>query len=240
MRETDMRVQARQLSAASKPHPRAMNFAHIQPAFPGADVAFQTSLGMMGAKLPYTRNEEIYGQDEPAEYVYKLVSGAVRTYKLLDDGRRQVGAFYLPGDIFGLESGATHRFAAEAIGDALVLAVKRSTLVALARTDATVARELWQMTARELDHVHDQMVLLGRSSAQERVAAFLMQMSKRSRDNADFELPMSRQDIADYLGLTIETVSRTLSCMERKAFIELLSSRKVRIKNQIALRNLQS
>lgn len=217
-----------------------MNLAHGLPAMPGAGLAFQASLNMMGAKLPYARNEEIYGQEEPAEYVYRLLSGSVRTYKLLDDGRRQVGAFYLPGDIFGLESGGTHRFAAEAIGDTIVLAVKRTILVALALTDATVARELWQMTARELDHVNNQMVLLGRSSAQERVASFLVEMSKRSHDDTHFELPMSRQDIADYLGLTIETVSRTLSQMERKAFIELPSSRKVRIMNQVALRKMQS
>jgi CRP/FNR family nitrogen fixation transcriptional regulator len=240
MRETDMSALARQLSPATNIHPGAVNFAHLQSSLFGSDAGFPASVSMMGAKLPYARNEEIYGQDEPAEYVYRLLSGSVRTYKLLDDGRRQVGAFYLPGDIFGLESGLTHRLAAEAIGDTVVLAVKRATLVALARTDATVARELWQMTARELDRVHDQMVLLGRSSAQERVASFLVQMSKRSRDDADFDLPMSRQDIADYLGLTIETVSRTFSQMERKAFIELPSSRNVRIKNRTALRNMQS
>jgi CRP/FNR family nitrogen fixation transcriptional regulator len=208
---------------------------------PGSrDAGFQASLELMGAKLPYARNEEIYGQDEPAEFVYKLLAGSVRTYKLLDDGRRQVGAFYLPGDVFGLESGTEHRFSAEAIGDTVVLAVKRSTLTALTQTDATVARELWQVTARALDHVHDQMVLLGRSSAQERVASFLVEMADRSDDHTDFELPMSRQDIADYLGLTIETVSRTLSSMERKALIELPTSRRVRVKNSVALRKLNS
>lgn len=201
---------------------------------------FGASLELMGMKLSYTRNAEIYGQDEPAEYVYKVLKGSVRTHKLLDDGRRQIGAFYLPGDIFGLESGAYHRFAAEAIAETVVLAVKRSTLTGLAQTDAVVARSLWQMTARELDHVHDQMILLGRSSAQERVASFLVEMAGRSANEAEFDLPMSRQDIADYLGLTIETVSRTFSSMERRALIELPSCRKVRLKNRAALRNLHS
>lgn len=201
---------------------------------------FEASLELMGMKLPFARNVEIYGQDEPAEYVYKVLKGSVRTHKMLDDGRRQIGAFYLPGDIFGLESGANHRFAAEAIADTVVLAIKRSTLTGLAQTDAIVARELWQMTARELDHVHDQMILLGRSSAQERVASFLIEMASRSVNHSEFDLPMSRQDIADYLGLTIETVSRTFSSMERKALIELPSSRKVRLKNRAALRNLNS
>ncbi len=201
---------------------------------------FEACLELMGMKLTYGRNEEIYGQDEPSQYVYKVLKGSVRTHKILDDGRRQIGAFYLPGDIFGLESGAKHRFAAEAIADTLVLAIKRSTLASLAQTDAIVARELWQMTARELDHVHDQMILLGRSSAQERVASFLIEMASRSVNQAEFDLPMSRQDIADYLGLTIETVSRTFSSMERGALIELPSSRKVRLKNRAALRNMHS
>lgn len=201
---------------------------------------FEASLELMGMKLTYGRNEEIYGQDEPAQYVYKVLKGSVRTHKILDDGRRQIGAFYLPGDIFGLESGAKHRFAAEAIADTLVLAIKRSTLASLAQTDAIVARELWQMTARALDHVHDQMILLGRSSAQERVASFLIEMANRSVNQAEFDIPMSRQDIADYLGLTIETVSRTFSSMERSALIELPSSRKVRLKNRAALRNMHS
>ena len=201
---------------------------------------FEASLELMGMKLTYGRNEEIYGQDEPAQYVYKVLKGSVRTHKILDDGRRQIGAFYLPGDIFGLESGAKHRFAAEAIADTVVLAIKRSTLASLAQTDAIVARELWQMTARALDHVHDQMILLGRSSAQERVASFLIEMANRSVNQAEFDLPMSRQDIADYLGLTIETVSRTFSSMERSALIELPSSRKVRLKNRTALCNMHS
>lgn len=204
-----------------------------------ADRGFEASLKLMGMKLPYARNAEIYGQDEPAEYVYKVLKGSVRTHKLLDDGRRQIGAFYLPGDIFGLESGANHRFAAEAVADTVVLAIKHSTLAALAQTDVSVARELWQIAARELDHVHDQIVLLGRSSAQERVASFLIEMGDRSTSRTEFDLPMPRQDIADYLGLTIETVSRALSNMERKALIELPSARKVRLKNRAALRSMQ-
>jgi len=213
------------------------------PASPeaGKERGFARSLELIGLKLPFARNEEVYGQDEPAEYLYKVISGSVRTNKLMDDGRRQVGAFYLPGDIFGLESGSAHRFSAEAMAETVLLAVKRSTLVALAQTDTAVARELWQITARELDHVHDQMMLLGRSSAQERVASFLAEMADRSENHAEFDLPMSRQDIADYLGLTIETVSRTFSSLERKHVIELPSSRKVRLKSRAALvRDLHS
>jgi CRP/FNR family nitrogen fixation transcriptional regulator len=191
----------------------------------------------MGIKISHSRNEEIYGQDEPAQYIYKVLRGCVRTYKLLDDGRRQIGGFYLPGDVFGLESRSSHRFSAETIAETVLIAFKRTTLIALAQTDPVVAKELWQMTARELDHVNSQMVLLGRSSAQERVANFLVEMSNRSANRAEFELPMSRQDIADYLGLTIETVSRSITCIARKSLIELVSSRKVRVKNRAALKS---
>lgn len=212
------------------------------PAKPGtsSERNFLPALGLAGVRLTYCRNAEIYGADEPAEFIYKIVCGSVRTYKLLDDGRRQIGAFYLPGDIFGLESSGSHRFSAEAVSEVIVIAIKRSTLASLAQTDAAIARELWQMTARELDHVHDQMVLLGRSSAMERVATFLLEMSSRAENRLEFELPMSRQDIADYLGLTIETVSRTISAIERKGLIELAGSRKVRLKNRAALRNLHA
>jgi CRP/FNR family nitrogen fixation transcriptional regulator len=232
-----MLAYAQQVSNAAYATPRVAPAAKNGAA---PERGFEVSLELMGMKLPFARNAEIYGQDEPAEFVYKVLNGSVRTHKLLDDGRRQIGAFYLPGDIFGLESGIKHRFAAEAIADTAVLAIKRSILTSLAQTDAVVARELWQMTARELDHVHDQMILLGRSSAQERVASFLIEMANRSANRVEFDLPMSRQDIADYLGLTIETVSRTFSSMERKALIELPGLRKVRLKNRAALRNLHS
>lgn len=230
-----MLAYAKQVSAPNYIAPRVSPLAKG-----GAERGFGASLKFMGMTLPYARNAEIYGQGEPAEYVYKVLKGSVRTHKLLDDGRRQIGAFYLPGDIFGLESGACHRFAAEAIADTVVLAIKHSTLAALAQTDAAVARELWQIAARELDHVHDQMVLLGCSSAKERVASFLLEMADRSLNGAEFDLPMPRQDIADYLGLTIETVSRSFSSMERKALIELPSARKVRLKNRAALRGTLS
>jgi CRP-like cAMP-binding protein len=82
---------------------------------PPATKAFHSSIDLMGAPMPYGRNVEIYGQNEPAEYVYKVLSGTVRTYKVLNDGRRQIGAFYLPGDVFGLEIGEEHTFSAEAI-----------------------------------------------------------------------------------------------------------------------------
>jgi len=197
------------------------------------------SLDLMGSPLSFGRNEEIYGENDEAEYVYKIVRGTVRIYKIMSDGRRQIGAFYLPGDIFGMEVGALHEFSAEAIGNATVLVIKRSALISLADRDGVVARELWAFTACELRRLQRHVLLLIQS-AQERVAAFLLEMSDRVASNDAIELPMSRQDIADYLGLTIETVSRTLTQLETAATIALPTSRRVVLRNRGALCRLNA
>jgi CRP/FNR family nitrogen fixation transcriptional regulator len=209
------------------------------PALSGSMEAdsFENQMQLMGAVMPYSRNVEIFGETDPAEYIYKVVSGAVRSYKILNDGRRQIGGFYLPGDVFGLEFGDEHTLSAEAITDTKVLVVKRSTLAALAARDTAAARELYQFTARELRRAQERMLLLIKS-AQERVASFLLEMTARAPADNAIELPMSRQDIADYLGLTIETVSRTLTSLESAATIEVATSRRIVLRNRSALNRL--
>jgi CRP/FNR family transcriptional regulator, nitrogen fixation regulation protein len=192
------------------------------------------SMQLMGAMMAYPRNTEIFGENEPADYLYKVVSGSVRTYKILNDGRRQVGGFYLPGDIFGLEFADEHSLSAEAITDAKVLVVKRNALNTLAGRDASIAQELFALTGRELNRVQDRILLLIKS-AQERVASFLLEMAERAAQKNIIDLPMSRQDIADYLGLTIETVSRTLTSLETRAAIEVSTSRRIVLRNRAAL-----
>src|SRR3954469_18761012 len=162
-------------------------------------------------EFSYKKGNEIFGEKEPADYVYQVVSGAVRSYKLLSDGRRQIGAFHLAGDIFGLEIGTDHRFTAEAVVDTTVRLIKRHSLEIVADNDAVVARNLLSMTTSNLQHAEDHMLLLGRKTSLERVAAFLIEMDKRLTAAGIMALPMSRRDIADYLGLTLETVSRALS-----------------------------
>ena len=201
--------------------------------------AFLSSIEFMGAPMPFGRNAEIYGQNEPAEYLYKVISGTVRTYKVLNDGRRQIGAFYLPGDMFGLEIGDEHSFSAEAIVDSKVLVIKRSSVVALAGRDTDVAHQLWAMTAAELQRAQDHIMLLIKT-AQERVAGFLLEMASRVPLGNEIDLPMSRQDIADYLGLTIETVSRTLTQLENTAAIAVPSSRRIVLRNRAALNRLNA
>jgi CRP-like cAMP-binding protein len=213
--------------------------APVRPASLPWDGAIDTevldqTMQLMGATMGYPRNSEIFGENEPADYLYKVVSGSVRTYKILNDGRRQIGGFYLPGDIFGLEFADEHTLSAEAIADSKVLVIKRSTLNALAGRDASIARQLFALTGRELGRVQDRIMLLIKS-AQERVASFLLEMAARVSGDNSIELPMSRQDIADYLGLTIETVSRTLTSLECSATIEVPSSRRIVLRNRLAL-----
>ena len=212
----------------------------------GRNVRFATSaeshslietMEMMGASMSYARNAEIYGENEPTEYLYKLISGTVRTSKILNDGRRQIGEFYLPGDLFGHEVGSEHSFSAEAITDVKVIVIKRSAVEALAARDNDVARQLWAMTGRELQRMQEHILLLIKS-AQERVAGFLLEMAERIKSTNEVELPMSRQDIGDYLGLTIETVSRTLTILENSTAIALPTSRRVVLRNRAALRRL--
>ena len=171
------------------------------------------------SEYKYNRGAEIFGEAEPAEYVYQVVEGAVRSYKLLSDGRRQIGAFHLVGDIFGLENGLAHRFTAEAIVDTTVRLARRVSLEHVAEEDATVARDLLDMTTNNLQHAENHMLLLGRKTSLERVAAFLLEMDTRLNAAGVMALPMSRRDIADYLGLTLETVSRALSCLHEKGIL---------------------
>jgi CRP/FNR family nitrogen fixation transcriptional regulator len=194
-------------------------------------------LGLMGAPMRFARNIEIYGEDEPAEYLYQVISGAVRSYRTLDDGRRQIGAFYLPGDIFGVEAGDVHLSSAEAICDAQVLVIKRSAVMARAEHERDLAKQLWTLTVRELRRVQEHSLVLIKS-AEERVAGFLLEMAGRKSVAGAIELPMSRQDIADYLGLTIETVSRTFTQLAQSGTITLESSRRIVFRNRAALNRL--
>ncbi len=174
------------------------------------------------SEFKYERGSEIYGQDEPADYIYQVVDGAARSHKLLSDGRRQIGAFHLPGDIFGLENSAVHRFTAEAIVDTTVRLMKRCSLEHVAESDALVALDLLNMTTTNLRHAEDHMLLLGRKTSLERVAAFLLEMDRRLTAAGVLALPMNRRDIADYLGLTLETVSRALSHLHGKGILSFL------------------
>ncbi|NWH07441.1 MAG: helix-turn-helix domain-containing protein [Alphaproteobacteria bacterium] len=187
-----------------------------------------------GFKMNFARDEEIYGAGEEADFVYKVISGVVRAHLILDDGRRQISAFLFPGDVFGLEPGDTHTASAEAVTECEIGLAKANTLRRAAAEDSMAALGLWDLTSRELLRVREHLMLLGRKSAAERVASFLLELTARSKDGK-VSIPMSRLDIADYLGLTIETVSRTLSKLERDGTIALPTSRQIILTNRAAM-----
>ncbi|MDC7786049.1 helix-turn-helix domain-containing protein [Rhodoplanes sp. TEM] len=196
-------------------------------------------LDALGVRMAFARNAEIFGEGEPTSYVYKVVAGAARTYKVLDDGRRQISSFYLPGEVFGLEATETHHCSAEAVTRSVLLVIKRSALVSHAEAEHRTAHMLWALTARELQQVRTHMLVLIRS-AQERVACFLLEMADRMGVTDQIELPMSRQDIADYLGLTIETISRTLTQLEGTGAIAVPTCRRILLRDRKALKRLHA
>jgi len=215
------------------------------PKFPPAAIAMRmpaASRAPAGIQMVLAKGEELFAEGEEAEYFYKVLSGTIRTYKLLSDGRRQIDAFHLDGDIFGLEAGSEHRFSAEAVGGASVIAFRRSRLAALTEDDPAFREQVMSAMLRSLERAQDHMLLLGRKTAQEKIATFLLDMAQRiSDDDLRFDLPMQRTDIADHLGLTIETVSRTLTQFARDGLIRLpASSRSVVLCNKEALRRLNS
>jgi CRP/FNR family nitrogen fixation transcriptional regulator len=190
----------------------------------------------LGLAMRFGRDEEIHCQDEPVTRLFKVISGVVRTSRFTVEGRRQIGEFYYAGDVFGLEPGPLHRFAAEALSDCEIAVVKRSA-VRQAVGEAVFNAAILEATSRELDKAQEHLLVLGRKSAVQRVASFLMGMAGRKAADA-VELPMGRQDMADYLGLTIETVSRTLTQLQGDNVVEFPSLRRFHVRQWPALEAL--
>ncbi|MFI4949483.1 MAG: helix-turn-helix domain-containing protein [Caulobacterales bacterium] len=203
---------------------------------PSATPQIDDLMDRVGLRMTFAKGEEIFGQDEDADMIHAVVSGAVRTTRLTSDGRRQIGDFYYPGDIIGLEVGKTYRFSAEALSDCVVQVIKRSSLHALSG-DGGLGRTLWDATRRELERTQEHLVMLGRKSACERVASFLRDVAQRVGSD-DVSLPMGRQDMADYLGLTIETVSRMVTQLQGSRIVEFANSRQFRVTRWPALERL--
>jgi CRP/FNR family transcriptional regulator, nitrogen fixation regulation protein len=197
------------------------------------------ALNIAGPVLHFAQDREIYGEGDTADVFFKVVSGVVRTCKFLSDGRRQIDAFYITGDVFGLEAGDEYTLSAEAVCDCSVVSYRRSGVAKLAASDQGLSQQFFAYAMRSLARAQEHALLLGRRSAMEKVAAFLVEWAGYSPDRKVISLAMTRQDIADYLGLTIETVSRTLSQLERESLIEV-AARLIRLTNLTALQELNS
>ncbi len=162
---------------------------------------------------------------------YQVSTGAVRIYRLLSDGRRQVVSFHLPGEMFGFEAGSNHSFFAEAITE--------TTLAIFGRRNMQErSRELLALALTGMARAQQHLLVIGRQCAVERIAAFLVDLCERQGGGRQLRLPMSRQDIADYLGLTIETVSRVVTKLKERSLIALRDARTIDIMKPEALRSL--
>ena len=188
-----------------------------RPATPDAlDV-----LEQFGTTVQIEREHEIYAQADSADYCWKVISGCVRTVKLMEDGRRAVGEFRLAGDTFGFDDIGTYDLAAEAVTDVVLRRYPRRMVESLAERHSGLAQRLRTMALTNLRTAHDRALSLGRKTAVERIAAFVLEMDRRSarHDGPVLELPMCRTDVADHLGLTVETVCRTLAFLKREGLI---------------------
>jgi len=194
------------------------------------------AMDRLGVRMAFAKDEEVYAQDEPAELMYRVISGMVRTTRLMSDGRRQIGEFYAPGQLFGLEAGPMHRYSAEALCASTVQVIRRS-IVRTHLAEGDLERAIWDTTQRELERAQDHLMVLGRKTACERVASFLMHLAQDGGSEA-VDMPMGRQDMADYLGLTIETVSRMLTQLQSSKIVEFASCRKFRVQKWDVLERL--
>ena len=172
----------------------------------------------------------IYAQSDPAEFIYQVVSGVVRTITLNRDGRRIVHGFHLPGEIFGMEREKIHHCSAEAVCETELVQCPVSRLNTLADTDKEAARELWMSLLVSRDRTAERFMYVLHGTAFEKLAYFLIDLAWRTQSSRRIELPMSRYDIADYLGLSSETVSRTFTTLRTRGLIAT-KGRQVRLLN---------
>jgi CRP/FNR family transcriptional regulator len=178
----------------------------------------------IGITLTIEPGQTIVVEGDPIDYYYRVVSGTVRLYRSIADGRRQVLDFLSAHDCFGLTGLDCHAYSVEAVSRVVMIRYPRHLLEAAVQSDPGLARRLFRLACAELGRAQERMLLLGRKSAEERIASFLLRLAATGDRGAEppvITLTMSRLDIADHLGLTIETVSRTLSRFRRDGLIAL-------------------
>jgi CRP-like cAMP-binding protein len=196
----------------------------------------------VGTRVTVGRDAPLFYEGDLAEHCYRVVSGAIRTCKVLADGRRQLADFFLPGDLIGFDVGESHSFTAEAITDSVVLKFPRRRVETLMSDHPRAGRAVLALAIERLAAAQSQMVLLGRKNATERLASFILGLIDRTgqagAEMPVIELTMTRADIADYLGLTIETVSRTFARLKRLDAITLPNPQRVVVRDRDLLDDL--
>ena len=212
----------------------------VVPSTVGIAADDSSALKSIGSVCQFSRNHTIFSDGDPASHSYKVVSGAVRLVKLMPDGRRHIGGFLLRGDLFGIEWTKDYALSAEAVSDVTAIRYSKSNLERLSEERTEVRRQITDRLRNDLYAAQAHLILLSCQSARERVASFLLLLARRlgSRDGGAIELAMGRQDIADYLGLTIETVCRTLSDLKAQGLIEIPDRHQVVIRSHRRLETI--
>ena len=220
---------ASMVASAARPLTTDTEFAR------SGDLDALIALEQIGTRRLYHRDAQVYAEGDAADCWYKVVSGAVRITKQLADGRRHIAEFFFAGDCFGFDNTPERMFSAEAIGDAIVMRFSRSATERLIDEHPRLARQLCAMMLRDLAHAQTRMLLLGRMTAPERVANFLIELAERKDAGRLIDVPMSRTDVADYLGLTIETVCRVLSALKRDGMIATPTPHQIELRDRKAI-----
>lgn len=218
------------------PAPARMQAAKLPTSKEPADDF--AALDRVGTVVSLGREDVLFYESDAAEHYFKVLTGAVRCCKLLADGRRHVSEFYLPGDFIGLDGEANYLFTAEAVTETSVVRYTRRSVDALALQEPRIGRRLLSIACHGVSVAQQKLVLLARKTAEERIATFLLDLADRNGETDRVSLPMSRTDIGDHLGLTMETVSRGLSHLKSEGLIALESSHHILFRNRGALAEL--
>lgn len=204
-----------------------------RPATPASRALFAKTFGRPRAVVLHKPEAEIYAQGEMSGKLYRIEFGAVKIYRLLSDGRRQVVAFHIAGETFGFEGARVHSFFAECI-------VATGLTMVEVDEDGRYSKVLMELALKEMVRAQHHLTVVGKQSALEKLAVFLVDLADRQGDSGCIDIPMTRTDIGDYLGMTIETVSRNLSKLKAEGVLRLPSSRSVEIVRPERLRGLAS
>lgn len=222
------------VSEAGAARQRSASFAILASKSDGA----LALLDRIGRPVTLRRDQALFHEGDAARYGFKVIAGALRSCRLLADGRRHITEFFLPGDYVGLNGEETHGFTAEAVSAASLVQYPLSAVEKIASAQPQVSKSLLALLRQHLSAAQQQMLLLGRKNAVERIASFLLAMGERSDDSEHVLLPMTRGDIADHLGLTTETVSRVFTQLKAQHVIQLKSTTEVRVTDVGALEEL--
>lgn len=234
-------MRARSFKPLHSKVPRALVVLNGEAGRPRPAAIHGDRLDAIGSTFAVKKGAAIFEEGEPAQHYYQVTQGTVRVYKLMEDGKRQIVTFALTGDFFGFGSGDEHDFSAEAITDCTIRRFSKAQAAALLCQDAALGNRLFAVVRDQLVAAQQRLVVVGRKTAKARVASFLdMLCARKSGTSAAsvIDLAMGRSDIADYLGLALETVSRTLSQLRESRVIDLPTPQHVVVRNRAALHEI--